>query len=399
MNQHWQSEPIGSLCQLVNGRAFKPSDWTEDGLPIVRIQNLNDETKPFNYYNGKIRSKYLIEDGDVLLSWSGTPGTSFGCFGWTRGQAILNQHIFKVLVDTRKMLKDFFIYSVNSRLDEMISLAHGGVGLRHITKKKLERINLPVPPLEEQRRIVDQIRKVFERWHAVCELRQEIHSEATTVFPTLLADCFDPFINSDSIPIRTVGQVALETRYGTSRRCRRTPNGSPVLRIPNVVDGQVNLIDLKWCNQLSKGELSKLSLQDGDVLVVRTNGSRDLVGRCAVFEEQDRPYAYASYLIRIRPNCNLVHPQFLAFFLASALGRDAISERMRTSAGQFNINSTNLRSIPLPCPPLEVQRSVVKQMIDQRRIINGFMAAHSNIQNEDVTLRQAVLRKAFTGEL
>ena len=63
---------IGSICRLVNGRAFKPSDWSNEGLPIVRIQNLNDKEKPFNYYTGVADDKHLIDDGDVLLSWSGT---------------------------------------------------------------------------------------------------------------------------------------------------------------------------------------------------------------------------------------------------------------------------------------------------------------------------------------
>ena len=305
--------------------------------------------------------------------------------------------LLPLLPDPERLHRQFLAYYLRSPEFVDFAVAHSrGANLPRVALRTLWTHPIPVPPMAKQRRIVEQIRKAFERWHAVCDLRQQIHNEVATVFSTLLADCFDAFKNA--IPIRTVGQVALETRFGTSRRCSRKPNGSPVLRIPNVVDGQVNLIDLKWCDQLSNGELSKLPLQDGDVLVVRTNGSRDLVGRCAVFEEQDRPYVFASYLIRIRPNCKHVHPQFLAFFLASAMGRDAISERMRTSAGQFNINSTNLRSIPLPCPPLEVQRSIVKQMIYQRRILNDLMEAHSNIQNEDVTLRQAVLRKAFTGE-
>ena len=138
----WPLVPIGRLCRLVNGRAFKPSDWTVDGLPIVRIQNLNDHAKPFNRYNGRVDQRVLIDSGDILLSWSGTPGTSFGCFLWERGPAILNQHIFRVHTDTTQVDSEFFIHAVNSRLEEMIGLAHGGVGLRHITKGKLEGIKV-----------------------------------------------------------------------------------------------------------------------------------------------------------------------------------------------------------------------------------------------------------------
>lgn len=150
---------LGEVCKLVNGYAFKPSDWTEEGMPIIRIQNLNDETAPFNYFSGNIDKKYIVENGDLLFSWSGTPGTSFGAFFWNRGRGVLNQHIFNVYPQTG-LLKDYFRYALNGNLQKIISKAHGGVGLQHITKKELETIEIPLPPLDEQRRIAAVLDKV-----------------------------------------------------------------------------------------------------------------------------------------------------------------------------------------------------------------------------------------------
>lgn len=152
--------PIGELCKLINGKAFKPTDWSDAGLKIVRIQNLNDPSKKFNHYDGEVKSKFLIDNGEILLSWSGTPGTSFGCFIWRFGSAVLNQHIFKVIVNEKIVDREYFVFAVNSKLDEMIAKAHGGVGLRHITKGQLEDILLPVPEIYEQRRIVDVLNQV-----------------------------------------------------------------------------------------------------------------------------------------------------------------------------------------------------------------------------------------------
>jgi type I restriction enzyme S subunit len=73
MKKKWNYKSIGDICHLINGRAFKPSDWGSDGLRIVRIQNLNDPSKPFNLFNGKVLDKHIIDNGTVLLSWSGTP--------------------------------------------------------------------------------------------------------------------------------------------------------------------------------------------------------------------------------------------------------------------------------------------------------------------------------------
>ena len=95
---NWALVRLGQAVELVNGRAFKPSDWTPTGLPIVRIQNLNNPTASFNRYDGEVKDKFLIDTGDFLISWSGTPGTSFGAHVWERSPAVLNQHIFKSII-------------------------------------------------------------------------------------------------------------------------------------------------------------------------------------------------------------------------------------------------------------------------------------------------------------
>ncbi len=144
---------VCDVCDLVNGRAFKPSDWGSSGLPIVRIQNLNNESAPFNYYSGEYNPAHEINDGELLFSWSGTPGTSFGAFRWYRGKGILNQHIYKV-VPKIDIDKDYLKYALNGNLSRIISKAHGGVGLQHITKKELNEITLRIVSNDEQRKIV-----------------------------------------------------------------------------------------------------------------------------------------------------------------------------------------------------------------------------------------------------
>ena len=92
----WPMVSLGELCDFINGRAFKPEDWAESdsgGLPIVRIQNLNTPDSRFNYYTGEVRGRHIINEGQLLFSWSGSRGTSFGAHIWSDGKAVLNQHI------------------------------------------------------------------------------------------------------------------------------------------------------------------------------------------------------------------------------------------------------------------------------------------------------------------
>jgi type I restriction enzyme S subunit len=129
---------IGDLCDLINGRAFKPKEWAESGLPIIRIQNLNNPDAKFNHFGGEYADKHLVRPGELLFAWSGTPGTSFGAHVWEGKEALLNQHIFRVLIQEKHLHKHFFRFAINHKLEELISKAHGGVGLRHVTKGKFE---------------------------------------------------------------------------------------------------------------------------------------------------------------------------------------------------------------------------------------------------------------------
>ena len=160
IDPEWTMVEIGEICNLINGRAFKPQDWEpadSGGLPIVRIQNLNTPSSAFNYYTGEVRDRYIINQGQLLFSWSGSRGTSFGAHIWNGGKAILNQHIFKVEFDQIRAIKMYLYYVLNKAVTEVEQNLHGGVGLVHITKGNLERIQIPIPPLDIQKTIVAEI--------------------------------------------------------------------------------------------------------------------------------------------------------------------------------------------------------------------------------------------------
>ena len=177
VDPEWPMVEIGEVCNLINGRAFKPQDWKRadsGGLPIVRIQNLNTPSSEFNYYTGEVRDRYIINHGQLLFSWSGSRGTSFGAHIWNGEKAILNQHIFKVEFDQIRATKMYLYYVLNKAVDEVEQNLHGGVGLVHITKGNLERIQISIPPLKTQQAIVAEIeaeqalvnanRKLIERF-------------------------------------------------------------------------------------------------------------------------------------------------------------------------------------------------------------------------------------------
>lgn len=157
----WAWARIGAITELVNGRAFKPSDWTPSGLPIVRIQNLNNPDSPYNRYDGDCDSKFLLYGGELLFAWSGTPGTSFGAHVWNGGKALLNQHIFNVRFSKLNLDINYFELSINQSVLSLIDLAHGSAGLQHVTKGTFESVLIPIPPLTEQHKIVERVNELM----------------------------------------------------------------------------------------------------------------------------------------------------------------------------------------------------------------------------------------------
>lgn len=165
----WRWCRLNYLCTLKNGRAFKPSDWSSVGVPIVRIQNLNDVHQSFNFYSGVVADEYKLCGGELLFAWSGTPGTSFGSHIWHGGEAVLNQHIFRIDFNEALISKEYLMYAINHRLNALISAAHGGAGLQHITKGVFEFTFIPLPPFSEQQRIIEHIRLLTRQYPSILE--------------------------------------------------------------------------------------------------------------------------------------------------------------------------------------------------------------------------------------
>ena len=152
----WKKTTLGEIATYVNGRAFKPIEWSKTGIPIVRIQNLNNPNAEYNYYDGNIEGKYHIRNGDLLFAWS----ASLGAYIWKGKYAFLNQHIFKVL-PKENIDKTFIYYLLDKVTNELYAKAHGS-GMVHVTKGKFEATSVNIPPFETQQAIVNKIESLFD---------------------------------------------------------------------------------------------------------------------------------------------------------------------------------------------------------------------------------------------
>ena len=218
----------------------------------------------------------------------------------------------------------------------------------------LKEVLVPLPPLDEQRRIAS----ILNRAAKIERLRARARELMEEFIPALFVRMFgDPVENPMGWEIRHLGELVEEFRYGTSRKCSTEASDGqlPILRIPNVLRNVIDWNEVKFA-ALDDREANAIRLEDGDILLVRTNGNPEYIGRCAVFCD-NRPAAYASYLIRARLRSGgFAVSEYIAGALSNVMMRKVILGLARTTAGNYNINIASLGSLALPVPPIERQR-------------------------------------------
>lgn len=193
-----------------------------------------------------------------------------------------------------------------------------------------------------------------------------------------------------------LGEILLEIKYGTSQSCNYDINqNTAVLRIPNVSNGVIDIDDLKYTN-LSTKEKADLSLKENDLLIIRSNGSRDIVGKTALVDKRFVDYAFAGYLIRLRFNDQLIDPQYLLFITQSGYFRKLIESPLRTTVGINNINTTEISNLAISLPPIADQHRIVQKLNQLIQTCDALEASIKQSQQQNEQILQQVLREALT---
>jgi type I restriction enzyme S subunit len=425
----WGWAKLGDVAQYINGRAFKPVEWEDSGRPIIRIQNLTGSTREIHYYSKAIEGKYLVKLGDLLVSWSAT----LDAFIWNRPEGVLNQHIFKVLpyIDKR-----FLYYAFKFVLRSLKEQVHG-TGMQHITRGPFLASLLPVPPIEEQRRIIAKIETLFEKSRAAREaldrvpvlmkrFRQAVLAEAFTGELTEREEGDDPAekllerirrhqeqgrkkhrsrtsSNTVEAPWELVdgwtwthiGELTESTFYGP-RFAKEDYRAEGVITIRTTdMDDRGNIV-LKDPPriQLDPQQIEHVGLQEGDILVTRSGS----IGKCAIFEGISEPAVPSAYVIRFRLSRESVYPRYVLLYLLSQYGQMLLGQ-CATAVTQSNVNAQKVRGFPIPLAPIHEQRRIVSHIESLFSHASAVEAMARVARQRLDRLDQAVLAKAFRGEL
>lgn len=350
-------------------------------------------------------SAKLFPVGTLLLAMY---GATIGRTAILSTEAATNQACAALLPESYTSdLIPFVWWYLRANVEEFKVIGQGGAQ-PNISQALIKRFKLCLPPLPEQHRIVAKLDALFARTRQAREELERIPALIEHYKQAILAAAFrgeltadwrsENDVANDAWGMVCIGEIITDIRYGTAKKCGYEPSGTPVLRIPNVGENGIDITDLKY-TELTESEIEKLALKAGDLLVVRSNGSVDLVGRVALVGEDIEGFAYAGYLIRLRPNSDKVAPGFLRWMLTAPQTRRTIEVNARSTSGVHNVNSQELQELVVPLTSIDEQLEIVQRIEDAMDWLDIVLGEATSALRLLDHLDQATLAKAFRGEL
>ena len=387
--------PLGEIC-TVNPRATRHAVADDTPVTFVPMAAVDSRTGTISIREerrlAEVSSGFTaFEEGDVLFAKI-TPcmqnGKAAMARTLTNGMGRGSTE-FYVLRPGPRILGEYVWHFVRQpRFREAARRSFTGTaGQQRVPKSFMENASIPLPPLDEQRRIVD----ILNRAARIETLRLRAAERLREFVPALFVKMFgDPVENPMGWPTRRLGDCCVQVQYGTSTKPNDRGQGIPVLRMGNVTyGGTLNLRDLKHVT-LSDADAAKHELRAGDVLFNRTN-SRELVGKTGLWDGRF-PAVAASYFVRLRLDESRVATTYVWAAMNSAGTKRRFFAMARGAIGQANINARELRSILLPVPPFDLQRRYAEIVDHAHAVVRGRESGSSTAAALIASLTSKLLR-------
>lgn len=395
MTNGWQTVQLGDVLTRVKSELTIDDSVTYKQV-TVRLWNkgviLRGEQEGTDI---KTKRQFFVKTGQLLMSRIDVRNGAIGLVPKELDGAIVSNDFWVYNFDENQIHPEFLALYVKTPnfIEDADRTSSGTTKRIRAEESRFLGIEIPLPPLTEQRRIVAHIESLAARVNEAQRLRDEADVEAELLVGREIASLF---ANAKGWNSYNLGDLISEMSYGTSAKAHNERVGIPVLRMGNIQNGKLDLSDLKYMHP-SEQEMNKLRLQKGDILVNRTN-SAELVGKCAVFDLEG-DYLFASYIIRIRLDQQKADPRLVAQYINSPAGRAYMFAERKQMTGQANVNSKKLAALPIGLPPLDEQRRIVAYLDGLQAKVNALRGLQSASGEELSALMPSVLDRAFKGEL
>lgn len=380
---------LGDVCNVVTGAtpAKNNPNYYGGDIPWIKPDDLNRgmyviSSSDYLSKEGAAESR-LLPSGSVLVSCIG----NIGKIAIAGRELATNQQI-NALIPSKLIESEYLYFAIQVLRSELEDLASVSV-VPIINKSTFSNVEIPLPPISEQRRIVEILRQADD----LRRLRREANAKAAQLLPALFYKMFgDPATNPKGWEVSPFSKFISSTQYGLSTSLQEEGDVG-VVRMNNITQsGNLDFVEMKYLSQ-NQVDFNMYDLRLGDILFNRTN-SKELVGKTGLWEETKQMYTFASYIIRVRLKSSVV-PEYIWALLNSAYGKNQVFRLGKQAVNMANINTQELGTIPIPLPPKDLQQDFATVVGS----IKKQLQANNTVQNTVETLFQSLLARAFSGEL
>lgn len=402
--QSWELKHLTDLAEYINGYAFKPEDWGQEGLPIIRIEQLKNPESISDFYSGKLHEKNIIQDGDLIFSWS----ASLFLRLWQYGKAALNQHLFKV-VEKEWVDRIFLKHFIEYYLPEIAKASHGST-MQHITRKELNRFGALFPIDEpEQSKIAEVLSKVDQAIEQTESLIAKQKRIKTGLMQDILTRGIDEHGNLRSEETHEfkdspLGRIPVEWEVDKlenvsdfitsgSRGWARyySEEGAIFIRIGNLTREHIHMRfdDVICVNPPLTSEGKRTEVNAGDLLISIT---ADL-GIIAVIPIEF-PEAYVNqHIALVRINKSKIVPCFAGWFLAGYRGQSQF-DKLNESGAKAGLNLPTIKNLLVPMLDISEQEKIVKTLEANIYVLMEHQSQLSKLHS----LKTALMQDLLTGK-
>ena len=404
----WKEDLLGDICFTTSGGtpSRKNTEYYKNGtIPWVKSGELENNiifhTEEYITQTGLDNSSAKIFPAGTLLI--ALYGATIGKLSFLGIDAATNQAVCGLFKNEKVSLKYLYYYLLYQR-PNLIKLGVGGAQ-PNISQTILKKLSIPYPlAFADQELIVAQIEELFSQLDSGVETLKKLKQQLAVYRQAVLKEAFDGLL-TDVKPdaVKELGEYIEQPRYGTSKKCNynATEGHTPVYRIPNVdhVAGRISHNDIKYA-AFTKQELEGITLQEGDILIIRSNGSISLVGRAAMVHAVDTKGSFAGYLMRLRIiDVEKIEPKFLLWFLQSHFARSYIESKAKSTSGVHNINSKEISGLQIPLFSRTEQMQIIQAIESRLSVCDSIEQTVDTALRQAETMRQSILKQAFERRL
>jgi type I restriction enzyme S subunit len=277
----------------------------------------------------------------------------------------INQDI-KGLTPNSRVLPEYLFWFLVFKAPEIERMGVGAT-VKGVTLQDLRAIKIPVPLLDDQRRIVD----LLSRAEGIVRLRREAQQKAAELIPAIFIDMFgDPASNPDTWPRHPLSAMA-EVISGVAKGRKLEPAEAvelPYMRVANVKDGYLDLTEVKTI-EIKRSEVEKLLIRPGDLLMTE-GGDPDKLGRAALWTGELEACVHQNHVFKVRSDDARLSPAYLRALAGSPYGKAYFLSVAKKTTGIASINKTQLSAFPVPLPPLPLQRTFERRVMAVESILS-----------------------------